>query len=70
MAVGPNGSSGGPADPKVTRIARPDPGRGFLQGSVADRVLSEAHCAVLVAKPASTLAHGEQEQATAHPLSR
>lgn len=44
-------------------------GRGFLQGSVADRVLSEAHCAVLVAKPASTVAETEQPQAIAHPLS-
>lgn len=26
------------------------PGQGFLQGSTADRVLSEAHCAVLVAR--------------------
>lgn len=44
-------------------------GQGFLQGSVADRVLSDAHCAVLVAKPASTLAEREQQRATAHPLS-
>ena len=43
--------------------------RGFLQGSVADRVLSEAHCAVLVAKPASTVVETEQQRATAHPLS-
>jgi len=30
-------------------------GAGFLQGSVADRVLSQAHCAVLIAKAALKL---------------
>lgn len=44
-------------------------GRGFLQGSVADRVLGEAHCAVLVAKPASAVPETERQRATAHPLS-
>lgn len=44
-------------------------GRGFLQGSVADRVLSEAHCAVLVAKPVISVAHREPErQATGDRL--
>lgn len=44
-------------------------GRGFLQGSVADRILSEAHCAVLVAKPAPTSAQPAEQRELAHPLS-
>lgn len=44
-------------------------GHGFLQGSVADRILSEAHCAVLVAKPAPAVAGTDQQRAVAYPLS-
>jgi len=44
-------------------------GRGFLQGSVADRVLSEAHCAVLVAKASPTAVDQEEHREVAHPLS-
>lgn len=44
-------------------------GRGFLQGSVADRVLSEAHCAVLVAKPARARTESAEQRETLHPLS-
>ncbi|HEX4744051.1 MAG TPA: universal stress protein [Candidatus Limnocylindria bacterium] len=44
-------------------------GRGFLQGSVAERVLSEAHCAVLVAKPAPASPQPAEHRQVAHPLS-
>lgn len=43
-------------------------GRGFLQGSVADRVLTEARCAVLVAKPARVTTRSTETREAAHPL--
>ena len=44
-------------------------GRGFLQGSVADRILSEAHCAVLVAKPVPSRTEPVEQREIAHPVS-